>query len=127
MLPIAEWHKGVVHGVTVRHGEKHEEEEGEIEQEIEGQEEENAQTTMRMTMDGMEVTRHCEALSQCESVNTLYDSSTNGVQCAQCCTVNSSVCVVPFTSLVTLRSALLGMCMKLYTLFRSLFVTEICS
>ena len=53
---------GVVHGVTVRHGEKQEEEEGEVEQEVKGQEEENAQTTMRMSMDEMEVTRHCEAL-----------------------------------------------------------------
>ena len=52
----------VIHGVTVRHGEKQEEEEGEVEQEVEGQEEENAETTMRMSMDGMEVTRHCEAL-----------------------------------------------------------------
>ena len=52
----------VVHGVTVRHGKKQEEEEGEVEQEVQGQEEENAQTTMRMSMDGMEVTRHCEAL-----------------------------------------------------------------
>ena len=38
----------------------------------------------------------------------------------QCCTVNSSVCVTLFTLLVTLRSALLRMSMKLYTLFRSL-------
>ena len=46
--------QGVIHGVTVRHGEKQEEEEGEAEQEVESQEEENAQTTMRMSMDGME-------------------------------------------------------------------------
>ena len=39
---------------------------------------------------------------------------------AQCCAVNSSVCVVSFTQLVTLRSALLRLCMKLYTMFRSL-------
>ena len=62
--------QGVIHGVTVRHGGKQEEEEGEVEQEVKGQEEENAQTTMRMSMDGTEVTRHCEALTQCESVNT---------------------------------------------------------
>ena len=47
-----------VQGVPVRHGEKQEEEEGEVEQEVKGQEEENAQTTMRMSMDEMEVTRH---------------------------------------------------------------------
>ena len=47
-----------VHGVPVRHGEKQEEEEGEVEQEVKSQEEENAQTTMRMSMDEMEVTRH---------------------------------------------------------------------
>ena len=46
--------QGVIHGVTVRHGEKQEEEEGEDEQEVKGQEEENAQTTMRMSMDEME-------------------------------------------------------------------------
>ena len=54
--------QGVLHGVTVRHGENQEEEEGEVEQEVERQEEENAQTTMRLCMDGMKVTRHCEAL-----------------------------------------------------------------
>ena len=53
-LPIAEWHRGVVHGFPVRHGEKQEEEEGEVEQEVEGEKEENAQTTMRMSMDEME-------------------------------------------------------------------------
>ena len=48
-----------VHGVPVRHGEKQEEEEGEVEQEVErNKKEENAQTTMRMSMDEMEVTRH---------------------------------------------------------------------
>ena len=46
--------QGVIHGVTVQHGEKQEEEEGEVEQEVESQEEENAQTTMRMSMDEME-------------------------------------------------------------------------
>ena len=97
--------QGVIHGVTVRHGENQEEEEGEVKQEVEGNnEEENNQTPVRMSMDGMEVTRHCEALSQCESVNTSVNTSTNGVQCAQCCTVNSSVCVVSFTLLVTLVS-----------------------
>ena len=59
--------QGVIHGVTVRHGEKQEEEEGEVEQEVEGnKEEDNNQTPVRMSMDGMEVTRHCEALSQSE-------------------------------------------------------------
>ena len=57
--PVSEVAQGVqVHGVPVRHGEKQEEEEGEVEQEVKGQEEENAQTTMRMSMDEMEVTRH---------------------------------------------------------------------
>ena len=55
-----------------------------------------------------------------KGVNRSNDTSTNGAQCAQCCAVISSVCVMLFTQLVTLRSALLGMCMKLYTLFRSL-------
>ena len=61
--------QGVIHGVTVRHGEKQEEEEGEVEQEVEGQEEENAQTPVRMSMDEMERQDTDEALSQCESVN----------------------------------------------------------
>ena len=57
--PVGEVAQGVqVHGVPVRHGEKQEEEEGEVEQEVKGQEEKNAQTTMRMSMDEMEVTRH---------------------------------------------------------------------
>ena len=42
--------QGDFHGVTVRH---QEEEEGEVEQEVERQEEENAQTPVRMSMDGM--------------------------------------------------------------------------
>ena len=60
--------QGVVHGVW-HHGKKQEEVEGELGQEVERQEEENAQTPVRMamTMDDME--RHCEALSQCDSVN----------------------------------------------------------
>ena len=51
--------QGVIHGVTVRHGEKQEEEEGEVEQEVErNEEEENNQAPVRMFMDEMEVTRH---------------------------------------------------------------------
>ena len=50
----------------------------------------------------------------------MCNASKNGAQCAQCCAVSSSVCVVLFTQLFTLCSALLGMCMKLYTLLRSL-------
>ena len=50
------------HGVSVRHEEK---EEDEIEKEVEGEKEENALTTMRMCMDGMEVKRRMRsALSQ---------------------------------------------------------------
>ena len=45
MLPIAEWHRGVIHGVTVRHGEKQEEEEGKVEQEVEGNKEEEKSNT----------------------------------------------------------------------------------
>ena len=105
MSPVGEVAQGVeVHGVPVRHGEKQEEEEGEVEQEVEGQEEENAQRRRHMTMDEMEWEDTCEALSQCESVNTTDDSSTNGVQCAQCCTVSSSACVALFTLLVALVS-----------------------
>ena len=46
--------QGVLHGVTVRHGENQEEEEGELEQEVErDKEKENNQTPVRMCMDGM--------------------------------------------------------------------------
>ena len=46
--------QGVLHEVTVRHGENQEEEEREIEQEVEkNKEEDNNQTPMRMCMDGM--------------------------------------------------------------------------
>ena len=54
--------QGVIHGVTVCHGEKQEEEESEVEQEVERNEEQNNQTPVRMSMDGMAVTRHFEAL-----------------------------------------------------------------
>ena len=53
-------------------------------------------------------------------MNRSDETSTNGAQCAQCCAVISSVCVMLFTQLVTLRSALLRMCLRLCTLFRSL-------
>ena len=47
--------QGVVHGITVRHGEKQEEEEGEVEQKVErDKEEDNNQTPVRMSMDEME-------------------------------------------------------------------------
>ena len=62
MLPIAEWHRGVFIeslSVMVRIRKRRE---GEVEQEEEGQEEENNQTPLRISMDGMEMTRHCEAL-----------------------------------------------------------------
>ena len=96
--------QGVVHGVPVRHGEKQKEEEGEVEQEVERDKEEEKSNNNAYVhgWDGMK--RHCEALSQCESVNTTDDTSTNGAQCAQCCTVNSSVCVVLFTQLFTVVS-----------------------
>ena len=59
--PVGEVAQGVhVHGVVVRHGEKQEKEEGEIEQEVEGEKKENAQTTMRMFMDGMTMEDTCE-------------------------------------------------------------------
>ena len=75
--------QGVVHGVIGHHGKKQEEVEEELKQEVERQEEENAQTPVRMTMTMDEMERHCEALSQCDSVNRSDDTSTNGAQCAQ--------------------------------------------
>ena len=99
--------QGIVHGVTGHHGKKQEEEEGEVEQEVEGNKEEDSnQIPVRMTMTMDEMERRCEALSQCDSVNRSDEcnASKNGAQCAQCCVVNSSVCVVPFTLLVTLVS-----------------------
>ena len=48
------------------------------------------------------------------------NTSKNGAQCAQCCAVNASVCVVPLMQLVTVCSGLLKLCMKIYTVFRSL-------
>ena len=90
--PDSEVAQGVIHGVVIRHhGRNQEEVEEELEKEVERQEEENAQTPVRMTMTMDEMERHCEALSQCDSVNRSDDTSTNGVQCAQCCAVISSV------------------------------------
>ena len=37
--------QGVIHGVSVRHGEKQEEEEGQVEQEVEGNKEEEKSNT----------------------------------------------------------------------------------
>ena len=100
--------QGVVHGVTGHHGRNQEEVEGELEQEVERQKEEDAQTPVRVTMTMDEMERHCEALSQCDSVNILDDSSTNGAQCAQCCAVISSVWVTSVTLLLTFISMCVG-------------------
>ena len=77
-----------------------------MEKEVEREKEENnTQGRRHMCMDGMKVKRPMiSALSQSEDVNTSDDSSTNDVQCAQCCTVSSSACVALFTLLVTMRS-----------------------
>ena len=99
-----------------------------MEQEVEGEKEENTQTTMRMSMDGMKVKRQMRsALSQCEGVNTSDNTATDRVQCAQCCIVSLSACVASFTLLFTLRSMKVRMCLESCTMFRSLFVTYICS
>ena len=45
MLPIAEWQKGVVHGVIGHHGKKEEEVEEELGQEVKGQKEEEKSNT----------------------------------------------------------------------------------
>ena len=45
--------QGVIHGVFRHHGRNQEEVEEELEKEVERQEEEDAQTTMCMCMDGM--------------------------------------------------------------------------
>ena len=44
-----------------------------LEKEVERQEEEHAQEQVRMTMTMDEMERHCEALSQCDSVNILVE------------------------------------------------------
>ena len=113
--------QGVIHGVVGHHGKKEEEVEEELGREVKGQEEENTQTPVRMTMTMDEMERHCEALEpmrQCEQDEC--NASKNGAQCAQCCAVNSSVCVVSFTQLVTVVSMLLRLCLRLCTMFRSL-------
>ena len=62
--------QGVIHGDVIRHhGRNQEEVEEELGLEVKGQEEEDAQTPVRMTMTMDEMERHCEALSQCDSVN----------------------------------------------------------
>ena len=47
--------------------------EEELGQEVKRQEEDNNQEQVRMTMTMDEMERHCEALSQCDGVNKLYD------------------------------------------------------
>ena len=124
MLPIAEWHRGYSWSRRAPWQKGGRGGKGTWARSKKGQEEDNAQTPVRMTMtmDEMEKTR-TKHLSHCDSVNRSDDTSTNGAQCAQCCAVISSVCVMLLTQLVTLRSALLRLCMKLYTMFRSLFVS----
>ena len=67
MLPMAELHRVIIHGVVIRHhGRNQEEVEEELGQEVKGQEEDNTQEQVRMTMTMDEMERHCEALSQCD-------------------------------------------------------------
>ena len=74
-----------------------------------------------MCMDGMKVKRQMRsALSQSEDVNTSDDTTTDCVQCAQCCMVSSSACVALFTLLFTMRSMSSRMCLLSCTMFRSL-------
>ena len=93
MLPMAELHRGsfmefssgTMAGIRKRWKE-------ELGEEVKGQEEEdNAQIPVRMTMTMDEMEIHCEALSQCDSVNKLDDSSTHGAHRAQWCAVITSV------------------------------------
>ena len=109
-VPLAELHRVFRFMESlIRHEKK---EEGEVEQEVEGEKEENAQTTMRMSMDGMTMEDKCERLEPCEcDVNTSDDATTDCVQCAQCCMVSSSACVASFTLLFTMRSMSVRMCL----------------
>ena len=66
---------------------------------------------------------HGRDLSQCDGVNKLDDSSTHGAHRAQWCAVITSVCIVMFTQLVTVVSGLSRLCVKIYAVFRSLFVS----
>ena len=68
-----------VHGVTVRHGEKQEEE---VEKEVESEKEKNnTQGRRHMCMDGLKVKRQVRAaLSKCEDVNKSSSATTDGMQ-----------------------------------------------
>ena len=46
-------------------------------------------------------------------------ASTDGARRAQNCAVFASVCIVVFMQLVTVRSRLLKLCVKIYAVFRS--------
>ena len=50
-------------------------------------------------------------------------ASTDGARRAQNCAVFASVCIVVFMQLVTVRSGLLKLCVKIYAVFRSLCVS----
>ena len=84
--------QGVIHGILIRHhGRNQEEVEEELGEQGKGQEEEdNTQEQVRTTVTMDEMERHC-ALSQCDGVNTLDDSSTHGAHRAQWCAVITSV------------------------------------
>ena len=48
------------------------------------------------------------------------DSTTDRMQCAQCCNLCKSACVASFTLLFTMRSMSVRMCLQSCTMFRSL-------
>ena len=50
-------------------------------------------------------------------------ASQDGARRAQNCAVFASVCIVVFMQLVTVRSMLLKLCVKIYAVFRSLCVS----
>ena len=95
-----------------------------LEEEVERLDEENTQEQVRMpmTMDGNEDTK--TRLEPHVTVRTHEcNASKDGAQRAQNCVVFTSVCTVMFMQLVTVRSGLSKMCVKIYAVFRGLCVS----
>ena len=118
--------QGIFHGILVRHhGRIQEKVEEGLENKVERHEEEHntqEQVRMPMTMDGNEDTQ--TRLEPHVTYEThMCDASTDGAQRAQNYAVFTSVCIVVFMQLITVRSRLFRLCVKIYAVFRSLCVS----
>ena len=96
-----------------------------LEDEVERQEGERSRKN-QVRMHGWDEVKNDsdEALSQCDVRTNECNASKDGAQRAQNYAVFTSVCIVMFMQLVTVRSGLFRLCMKIYAVFRSLCIIK---